>query len=115
MGRGSNPDAEGYGSIADWARRRKRRREDTIKKESGNLIKERHLLLGLNQIVFDFVFFFSFQFSVTISDILAGAEERVLTNEQPDMDEGEAMIEEAFSGSVTYKATSFFFFFFNCV
>ncbi|CAN7062489.1 unnamed protein product [Brassica oleracea var. botrytis] len=70
MGRGSNPDAEGYGSIADWARRRKRRREDTIKKES-----------------------------VTISDILAGAEERVLTNEQPDMDEGEAMIEEAFSGS----------------
>ncbi|KAF8108517.1 hypothetical protein N665_0108s0053 [Sinapis alba] len=67
---GSKPDAEGCGSIADWARHRKRRREDIIKKES-----------------------------VTISDVLAGAEEQILTNEQPDMDEGEeAMVEEALSG-----------------
>ncbi|KAF3496984.1 hypothetical protein DY000_02056829 [Brassica cretica] len=45
MGRGSNPDAEGYGSIADWARRRKRRREDTIKKESGLGTDGLHLLI----------------------------------------------------------------------
>ncbi|KAJ4884898.1 BTB/POZ domain-containing protein POB1 [Raphanus sativus] len=75
----SRSDVEGCcTSIADWARHRKRRRED-IKKES-----------------------------VTISDIVACPEEQILTDEQPDMDgcpggdnlddEGEAMIEEALSG-----------------
>lgn len=52
---------------------------------------------------------FFFVFSVNVSDVLAGAEEQVLTNEKPDMDEGEAMIQEAFAGSVSYKATYFFF------
>ncbi|KAL0848582.1 hypothetical protein Bca101_021829 [Brassica carinata] len=77
MGRGrggpSNPETEGCGSIADWARHRKRRREDN---NNNNSKKE----------------------SVTISDVLAGAEEQILSNEEPDMDEGEAMIEEALSG-----------------
>ncbi|CAN7095628.1 unnamed protein product [Brassica rapa subsp. narinosa] len=72
MAPGSNPGAEGFGSISDWARRRKRRRE-----ESGNQSSS----------------------SLNVSDVLAGAEEQVLTNEKPDMDEGEAMIQEAFAGS----------------
>jgi hypothetical protein len=76
----SRSDAEGCTSIADWARHRKRRREDN-KKDNG----------------------------VAISDIVACAEEQILTdNNQPDMDdapggdnlddEGEAMVEEALSG-----------------
>jgi hypothetical protein len=76
----SRSEVEGCTSIADWARHRKRRRED-IKKESG----------------------------VTISDIVACPEEQILTDEQPDMDGcpggenpddegGEAMVEEALSG-----------------
>ncbi|CAE6078863.1 unnamed protein product [Arabidopsis arenosa] len=77
----SRSEVEGCTSIADWARHRKRRRED-IKKESGG---------------------------VTISDIVACPEEQILTDEQPDMDGcpggenlddegGEAMVEEALSG-----------------
>ncbi|XP_010506624.1 PREDICTED: BTB/POZ domain-containing protein At2g46260 isoform X1 [Camelina sativa] len=74
-------DVEGCTSIADWARHRKRRREDN-KKDNG----------------------------VAVSDIVACAEEQILTdNNQPDMDdcpgggdnlddEGEAMVEEALSG-----------------
>ncbi|XP_010518296.1 PREDICTED: BTB/POZ domain-containing protein At2g46260 [Camelina sativa] len=73
-------DADGCTSIADWARHRKRRREDN-KKDNG----------------------------VAVSDIVACAEEQILTdNNQPDMDdcpggdnlddEGEAMVEEALSG-----------------
>ncbi|CAL9237137.1 unnamed protein product [Arabidopsis halleri] len=76
----SRSDGEGCTSIADWARHRKRRREDN-KKDNG----------------------------VAISDIVACAEEQILTdNNQPDMDdgpggdnlddEGEAMVEEALSG-----------------
>ncbi|CAN7052530.1 hypothetical protein IGI04_027697 [Brassica rapa subsp. trilocularis] len=82
----SRSDVEGCTSIADWARHRKRRRED-IKKES-----------------------------VTISDIVACPEEQILTDEQPDMDgcpggdnlddEGEAMIEESLSGSDEEDTTS---------
>uniref|UniRef100_A0A1J3JF79 BTB/POZ domain-containing protein n=1 Tax=Noccaea caerulescens TaxID=107243 RepID=A0A1J3JF79_NOCCA len=76
----SRSDGEGCTSVADWARHRKRRREDN-KKDNG----------------------------VTISDIVACAEEQIITdNNQPDMDdcpggdnledEGEAMVEEALSG-----------------
>ncbi|CAH2057748.1 unnamed protein product [Thlaspi arvense] len=76
----SRSDGEGCTSIADWARHRKRRREDN-KKDNG----------------------------VTVSDIVACAEEQIITDSnQPDMDdcpggdnlddEGEAMVEEALSG-----------------
>ncbi|KAF8113789.1 hypothetical protein N665_0045s0033 [Sinapis alba] len=73
----SRSDGEGCTSIADWARHRKRRREDHKK---GN--------------------------GVTVSDIVACPEEQIITdNNLPDMDdcpggdeEGEAMVEEALSG-----------------
>ena len=66
--------------------------------------KEKPFIYNLLTFVFEFVFL-----AVTISDIVACPEEQILTDEQPDMDgcpggdnlddEGEAMIEEALSGS----------------
>ncbi|GKU88001.1 hypothetical protein SLEP1_g2316 [Rubroshorea leprosula] len=72
-------DGEGCTTVADWARHRKRRRED-IKKE-------------------------------TALDLTLGAEEQILTGNQPDMDDGvgcenqdeeaEAMVEETSGGKFT--------------
>ncbi|KAJ0231877.1 BTB/POZ domain-containing protein [Hirschfeldia incana] len=72
---GGGGPSSGCGSIADWTRHRKRRREDSNIKKG----------------------------SVTILDVLgAGAEEQVLT----DMDDGEAMIEEASTGDEDDNVTS---------
>lgn len=71
------------------------------------------VILGV--LLFCKLMYFFHPFPVTISDIVACAEEQILNDEQPDMDgcpggenlddEGEAMVEEALSGNT--KATYF--------
>ncbi|KAL9304057.1 hypothetical protein ACSQ67_021320 [Phaseolus vulgaris] len=85
----ARPDTDGCTTIADWARHRKRRRED-VKKDNGNLSLSLSLPLCI---------------CFCCVDIASVPDEQILNGNQPDLDECEnqdedavAMVEEPNSG-----------------
>ncbi|XP_042965599.1 BTB/POZ domain-containing protein POB1-like isoform X1 [Carya illinoinensis] len=92
-------DSEGCTSVADWARHRKRRRED-IKKETGCPPSSPPVVTRDTAILLDVV--------ILVLDLTACPEEQILNCNQPDMDDGagcenpdeevDAMSEESRSG-----------------